>query len=296
LNVESVTDWELLDGAAGRELGEARLQLHWAAQIPAAVGNSWARPMDEYAHLSLDWDRLARAMTSKPAATSPGFRVALAGEDMSVRVEDEDGTLRAQRQLAGSTLSAALEWLSQVAAEIGGSAPDAPLKIPDHELPDHAVGRGAPFGADPGRLAQLARWFANADRLLRGLESKVNHAGALRLWPHHFDIAILIRLDRSETGADARTIGVGLSPGDDSYAEPYWYVTPWPPPPEKRALERLPPLEARGVWHTEGWTGAVLPSSALIDTRDTSEQAGQVLTFVQSAVNAGWALLRHEGP
>ena len=85
-----------------------------------------------------------------------------------------------------------------------------------------------------------------------------------------------------------------MSPGDGSYAEPYWYVTPWPPPPEKRAHEQLPPLDGKGVWHTEGWTGAVLPSSAVVDTRDAQEQAGQVLAFTQSAVNAGWALLEPE--
>ena len=168
MNVESVIDWELLDAAAGHELGEARLQLHWAAQIPAAVGNSWVEPMGEYAHLSLDWDKQGRVLASKPTATSPGFRVALGPEDLSVRVTDESGTQRVQRLLAGSTFAAALEWLPGAAAEITGSEISTPLKIPDHELPDHAVSHGAVFDADAGGLAQLARWFANADRLLRG--------------------------------------------------------------------------------------------------------------------------------
>ena len=41
-------------------------------------------------------------------------------------------------------------------------------------------------------------------------------------------------------------IGVGLSPGDTYYAEPYWYVSPYPYP----GLEDLPVLDGSGFWHT----------------------------------------------
>ena len=47
------------------------------------------------------------------------------------------------------------------------------------------------------------------------------------------------------TVESARTIGVGLSPGDENISEPYFYVTPWPyPPPAK-----LPKLPEIGAWY-----------------------------------------------
>ena len=48
---------------------------------------------------------------------------------------------------------------------------------------------------------------------------------------------------------------MGLSPGDGTFAEPYFYLLPWPSPPGE-----LPKLDG-GHWHTEGWTGAVLEAS-----------------------------------
>jgi hypothetical protein len=100
----------------------------------------------------------------------------------------------------------------------------------------------------------------------------------VRCWPHHFDIATLI--DRG-AAADktARSVGVGMEPGDDSYAEPYYYVNAYPPP---AAGAMLPALAGDGSWHTAGWFGAVLPGSRLA----RSGQHDQVAAFLGSAVRA----------
>ena len=71
---------------------------------------------------------------------------------------------------------------------------------------------------------------------------------------------------------------------DDSYAEPYWYVGPYPYPP----VIDLPPLAGGGHWHTEGWVGAVLPASDYIGATD---QRPEVSAFTDSAVAACRRLL-----
>jgi hypothetical protein len=63
------------------------------------------------------------------------------------------------------------------------------------------------------------------------------------------------------------------------YAEPYFYVSPWPyPPPAK-----LPPLPEPGRWHTTGFTAAVLPAQRIL-----AAQGRQVATekFLIEAVGA----------
>ena len=82
-----------------------------------------------------------------------------------------------------------------------------------------------------------------------------------------------------------RSIGVGMSPGDGAYDEPYWYVTPYPIPDGVS----LAPLGGGGHWHTEGWTGAVLNASSL--ESDGAQQARQLAEFLQSAFDASEALL-----
>jgi hypothetical protein len=96
-------------------------------------------------------------------------------------------------------------------------------------------------------------------------------------------MAILITL--SGAGEEAKTVGVGLSPGDGSYSQPYWYVTPWPYPPQ----DDLPALTA-GIWHREGWIGAILLAEAVPEL--TSDIAQKTLKgFLDEAVSACCVLL-----
>ena len=106
-----------------------------------------------------------------------------------------------------------------------------------HELPLRSV--------DAGELATLARMYENAV----GILARIPGASPVRLWPHHFDVAVLIG-----------SIGVGFLAGDDAIDEPYWYVYNSPMPAE------LAPLSA-GEWFRGEWTGAVLkgdPDAATI--------------------------------
>ena len=117
--------------------------------------------------------------------------------------------------------------------------------VPPYEMPPHAVARGGKFtGWRSPAFAELERWYAAADRLLREVRRKQSHrpgnASPVRCWPHHFDLATLIELPPGASAVSA-TIGVGLSPGDGSYEEPYFYVTPWPYPAnrERHPVARL---------------------------------------------------------
>ena len=101
-----------------------------------------------------------------------------------------------------------------------------------HELPLRAV--------DADDLATIARMYSSAAKILERLRARHEGASPVRLWPHHFDVAILIG-----------NIGAGFLAGDDSIDEPYWYVYNSPMP------DALPPLSV-GEWYRGSWTGAVL--------------------------------------
>ena len=293
MNVDSIMNWERLGEIPATALRDTRLQLHWAAQIPAAVGSSWAAPAPNFAHLALEWREDARLCVSELSNTTPRFRAGLRPADLTLVLLDDADVEVDSYALVGRTMDEGLAWLRAAAIAHLRSVPAAPLALPTHALPAHPVGKGEPFtasssGAGAPALVELTKWFANADRVLRGLKRKVNHASMPRLWPHHFDLAVQIQLDWLKQGEDARSIGVGLSPGDDSYPEPYWYVTPWPHPEgtELRALE------GGGEWHTDGWTGAVLRAAVLEDGDDAEAQVGRLLTFLHSAINGAWAVLQ----
>jgi len=272
--------WEPLGRVAPGALGPARLTLHWAAQIVAAAGSTLVEARPDRSHTALTWLESPRGLAGEPLAG--GARAILATDDLSLVVIGADGRTVDRFSLAHRTLADGLVWLAGAVARVVGG-PERPLARPVHELPPSPVGDGAPFAAEPDALAELSSWYANASRLLADV-ARAPGASPVRCWPHHFDIATLLHQDGG-SGDEARSNGVGLSPGDGSYAEPYWYVTPWPYPKDQQA----PPLSA-GHWHTSGWFGAVFTASEL-EGGEAEAQEARARSFVHAATAAAKELL-----
>jgi len=175
-------------------------------------------------------------------------------------VQDAAGTERASLPLAGQTLAGALEWLGGALGETGARVPAGGLELPGYELPDHPVASGGAFaGASPAGRAELAAWFANGHAVLEAAAAREG-GSEVRTWPHHFDVGSLITVATNPDGSLAASVGLGLSPGDSSYPEPYWYISPWPYP----AADALPGLAA-GHWHTEGFAAAILTATEQLE-------------------------------
>ena len=240
-------------------LADARVQLHWAAQAVAGVGRTLNVPRADHSHTSFTWSDAHQALLQEPV---DGITCGLRLHDLTVIAIDL--TLR-ELPLRGRTLDEGFAFLE---SQFGKQ-----LMRPDVDLPDHAVARGARFDASAEHLAELARYYGNAARVLDEIARSEPNAGPVRCWPHHFDIATLITL--SGHGEGAHTVGVGLSPGDGGSPEPYYYVTPWPYPDASRLGEL-----SVGRWNTVGWTGAVLPASSFAQA---GRQEELVRTFLREA-------------
>ncbi len=286
-----MSSWKILGNVDAQHLVNARLQLHWAAQAAAAVGKQLLPPQPDQSQQSFEWAERAGALAQAAVAGVRPFRAGLRLADLTLLLLDgEEASLR-ELPLSGHTLEEAYAWLTAEIEPLLGRPLEQPLEPPG-ELPAHPVGTGRRFTlADPAPFVEVARWFANADGLLREIQAKNPGASPVRCWPHHFDLATLITLDAH--GADiaganpesARTVGAGLSPGDGGRAEPYFYVTPWPAPKSTKA-SALPALAGSGTWNTEGWLGAVLGAGAISSAGSGEGQEGQVRQFLDSAVAA----------
>jgi hypothetical protein len=101
----------------------------------------------------------------------------------------------------------------------------------------------------------------------------------------------LIVLDSRTDREHAPSVGTGLSPGDDSFPEPYWYTNPYPRP----SVESLPPLRGGGFWNRDGFFGAVLRGSDLVRPGDDT-QLSRAGAYLDSAVAACATLARSKPP
>jgi len=207
---------------------DAWRQAHWAAQAASNVGKSWGRPKDDDSHSALEWVAPERALCGEAVDGEQTCRGALVIETMTLGVADSAGSMLTSRPLNAETLADATAWIRGEVERLTGSAERQPAIAPP-DLPDHPVGRDQPFDTrDTQAFADVAEAYASMDDVLRRLRERVGaEAGPGLCWPHHFDHASLVTIERDDAGAEAATIGVGLAPPDNLSAHGYVYVSPW---------------------------------------------------------------------
>jgi hypothetical protein len=270
------SSWARLGAIAPSALADTRLELHHATQIivSAAISYIPARPDDS--HTALSWSAPRRALVTEPITARRTIRIGLGVEDLRLDLLDDGDDSLASYQLPGNTIAQASDWLATAIANEG--LDQAGFTSRKHyTIPNHVVAAGSPFSTTASaERAELARYWSNAAGYLEALASGIPGASPVLTWPHHFDIATLTELPKTRSGKTPM-IGVGMSPGDESYHEPYWYVGPNPRPDVSTAAK----LDGGGRWHTVGWIGAALPASDFVDAPD---QRAQVNAFMASAM------------
>jgi len=281
--------WRRLGVADPRSLVEARLVLHYAAQLAAIPGRCLLPPRLDDSQTSLTWLDASQALAGEVVPGRAGWRAALRLRDLTLLVvSDGAASEAATLPLAGRMPTESFAWLREQARAQGSDASLLTRK-PPYQLPPHALGDGGSFPARvPAAFDELARYFENGFALLRDFTTGQTGASEVRCWPHHFDVGALIRL-APERGDDSPTVGFGLSPGDEGIAEPYWYVNVWPRP--ESLPDPLPALPAGARWNTEGWLGAVLPARALVQTADADQQQARSREFLETAAGSARSLV-----
>ena len=280
--VDTIGNWQRLVRPRASDLADTRLQLHWAAQLVAAVGTTLAPAEADDSHTSLEWSDSHGGLLGQPTDSEPRLRALLRFDPPTLVLLADEREVEAW-PLDGVPVAAAFELLQRAVGRCLAQ-PELRLSRPTHALPTHPIdpdGEARPFGGwTELALTELTRWYANGHRALSELARQDPRAGAVRCWPHHFDIATLLEIER-EGDELTRTVGAGMTPGDSNYADAYWYVTAWPHPSDTDDLERYGPLAGGGIWHRNGWVGAVLTATALRDP-----QAEVFAAFMTSALTA----------
>jgi hypothetical protein len=237
------SDWRPLRGIDQRRLSMARLQAHHAAQWLARAARAYVPPQPGDGHTNLGWSN-----------TFDGFATHLmqGGAYLSLKIADLTLVLHSgERTIQSFSLDGRTD---AQARQMAGRAPwcARPRRArPRRFIAAHAVTKGGAYGVEDvaDALVELAAWFANAEhslvRVQRQMIGRKLTVSDVRCWPHHFDLATLISFPTRGTDVTGY-VGAGLSPGDEYYDEPYFYVSVYPKP-DSASLPRLPTL---GHWHT----------------------------------------------
>jgi hypothetical protein len=255
--------------------------VQWLARAARAYVPT--RPDDS--HTNLGWDDTLHGFTTH--LMSGGVCLSLKIADLTLVLHCDERTIQSF-SLDGRTDAQARQWLGEQlgARGLDARALDAPSP---YEMPTHAVTQGDAYRVEnvADALIELAAWFANAEYLLvrvqRLMMRRKLTVSDVRCWPHHFDLATLISFPTRGNDVTGY-VGAGLSPGDEYYDEPYFYVSVYPNP-DVAALPRVPKL---GHWHTSEFTAAVAPAHQIVAA---NHQENEINEFLWATVDVAIKIL-----
>lgn len=262
------------------KLAAARAVAHAAVQplSKAARANLAAVPDDSHSNIGWSSDG-AMFLTHPIDAGGQSVTVGLSLDPLRLIVLQGSAAVN-DLPFAGQSLAEAEAWLDRRLGELGLS-PASPVNLP-YTLPEDATEIAIFPTYTPG-LDALAAWYTLAADALEAVAADITDLkpgpSDVRCWPHHFDIATYVDLEERDFET-AKGIGIGLSPGDESYAEPYFYVNPWP----HLDTATLPAPVAPGHWHTTGFVGAIATASKMLGLDDP---AAGTLSFLRGSFALG---------
>lgn len=279
--------WQPLKSIQEAAFVHARQQCHWAMQILASVGYAHLERAQDDSQSNAGWVDGMQILAGRMVEGDHPFFVSLSLARLSVAVHEPGGEVLEEFHLHGRSLREAFDAL---AAAIGRRCHTDPirLELPNYEMAGHALATDGRFDfGDAKAFSALADWMHDGNLVMLDLRKNTEGATVPRVWPHHFDMGMLISLENDGDAQQGRSIGIGLSPGDTAISMPYWYTNPYPQPDPGVDLPEL----AEGHWHREGWTGAVLDTSEVVAHRESSAQESQARAYLDTAVLACRKLL-----
>ncbi len=277
--------WQALQDIDLKNLKQARLQLHQASQILAATGISFVEKKEDDSHTNMEWIEELNAFESSAFGSHLQLRLAINFKKFKLILLDEDHDF-SEFELHDKTEAQMVSWYNN-ALKSSNFDPSSFTMKRHYEIPEIPQAKGAKFNLfDPAPFLELSNHFANANLLLKSIASQNSAASEVRCWPHHFDIGILITVEENENPDKMKSVGVGFSPGDDNYDEPYYYVSPWPYP--HHSLLKNSDLPSGGKWHITGFVSAILTVS---NFQSAQNQQKCIKDFLSKAIDVSKTII-----
>lgn len=258
-----------------------RDSLHHYARIVGKLRAEHAPASKHWWHITLHVN--ARGLTTTPFPIATQMLELTLDLVQHALVVDSSAGWRSQVSLCDQTGASFIEALMRCLAEHQISI-DAGKLAHLIDVPPLAYDTDA-----AGRYRRAVNWSAGVLAAFKG--ELRQETSPIQIFPHHFDLAMNWFSGRLVPGADPadeeaadEQMSFGFVTGDEAISDTYIYATAYPQPDRFVDLE-LPDV---AYWQTEGFTGAVLPYAALVDS---SEPTDRLLGFLRSVQAHGARLM-----
>ncbi len=260
-------EWHTFKPLDTQKLSDVKQQFHLALQNVAAVGRKFLEHSDNDENATLTWIPGLSRLAGKWIEGNVRFRSSISFDDFSIYLVDERVNTISSFSVVGKTHRQIMIWLEEQIGKLQLQASDLTLNLP-YKIQDSPQLNGEKFQAnDPDVTMELMKYFHNTFKVLREFKKSRELNSEVYVWPHHFDEALTVMIKDTGDPETNSTITLGMSPGDESIQEPYFYVSTWP----HVLTSQLPLLENGAIWVEEEWTGSVFLSSELIKKKNQEE-------------------------
>ncbi|MGI9543516.1 MAG: DUF5996 family protein [Cyclobacteriaceae bacterium] len=273
------TNWYHLNVEEFQTIAKVRDELHQALQLVGMVSRSFLPPDPSDVHATSQWLNQSQSLAGNLVTGNHQLRMALRIVDTSLLFLDANEQVIDQFPLANEYYSDVVQWVSSKLADEGFDISKFNQHLP-YQIPAYDQNRSFTAFQDH-ILSEFSGYFKNAHNLLGEIRSEYQ-SSTIVCWPHHFDIATLITLKPDPDPEKAKTIGLGLSPGDSYYDLPYFYLNTWPYLTKEQIQNET--WSSAGTWHTKDWIGAVLPADKIITWESGEQQYAKVKMFLNEGV------------
>jgi hypothetical protein len=146
---------------------------------------------------------------------------------------------------------------------------------------------------DVQAIDRFRRVINGVDSVFKGFKGGLREeTSPVQIFPHHMDLSMNWFSGRLVPGVDPtqeetadEQMNFGFVTGDSSIPDAYFYVTAYPAPDKWMELA----LPEGAYWHTEGWSGAILPYTAVLEAGRPSER---LIEYLQTLQTHGSTLMR----
>jgi hypothetical protein len=252
-----------------------RDSLHRVARIIGTLRAKHAPVSKHWWHITLHVS--ARGLTTMPFPVAEQMlELSLDLVDHAVAVDSSDGW-RQQIPLRGQTSASLCDALMR-------GLDEHKTKVATGMLAQ--VTDATPLPYDPEAAVRYRRAINSIAGVFAAFQGKLRQeTSPIQLFPHHFDLAMNWFSGRLVPGVDPadeesadEQMNFGFSTGDEAIPDAYFYATAYPQPDGFTDLT----LPDGAYWHTEGFTAAILPYAALVDSDRPADRLLEYLRTVQA--------------
>lgn len=259
----SLTDWN-----------PTRDTLHQYARIIGKIRRRYMPRLKHWWHITLSVS--ARGLTTTPfPVAGQNLELTLDLSTHQLVIDSSDGSSIAI-PLVGQSTAGLCRQISAMFTAIG-------IELEPDLLASFDAEDILPYDATAiGRFRQVINWVDAVFKTFKG--ELREETGPVQIFPHHMDVSmnwfsgrLVPGIDPADEESADEQMNFGFVTGDGSISDAYFYITAYPAPDNWTDLA----LPEGAYWHTEGWSGAILPYSAIVASDQPDELLLEYLRKLQ---------------